>query len=73
MNKQPWEDEMRKKGTVAAQKDEALTKRYGQIGISAMAAAVRYQRPDRSEKSLAARSKSKGAARSSFRGTSPRR
>ena len=51
---------MRKKGTVAAQKDEALTKRYGQIGISAVAAAARYQRPDMSEKSLAARSKSKG-------------
>ena len=65
---------MRKKGTVAAQKDEALTKRYGQIGISAVAAAVRYQRPDKSEKPLAARSKSKwGADRSSFRGTSPRR
>ena len=41
---------MRKKGTVAAQKDEALTKRYGQIGISAVAAAARYQRPDMSEK-----------------------
>ena len=40
---------MRKKGTVAAQKDEALTKRYGQIGISAVAAAARYQRPDMSE------------------------
>ena len=64
---------MRTKGTVAAQKDEALTKRYGQIGISAVAAAARYQRPDMSEKSLAARSKSKGADRSSFRGTSPRR
>jgi hypothetical protein len=71
--KKLWEDEMRKKGTVAAQKDEALTKRYGQIGISAVAAAARYQRPDKSEKSLAARSKSESANRSSFRGTSPRR
>jgi hypothetical protein len=73
MKKQLWEDEMRKKGTVAAQKDEALTKRYGQIGISAVAAAARYQRPDKSEKSLAARSKSESADRGSFRGTSPRR
>ena len=64
---------MRKKGTAAARKDEALSKRYGQIGISAVAAAARYQRPDKSEKSTAARTRNKGADRSSFRGTSPRR
>jgi hypothetical protein len=64
---------MRKKATLSARKDEALTKRYGQIGISAVAAAARYQRPDKTQTSLAARSKSKGADRSSFRGTSPKR
>ncbi len=61
---------MRKKGTLAARKDDTLNKEYGKIGISAVEAAARYER---SEKSRAAQSKSKSADKSSFRGTSPRR
>ena len=29
--KTTWEDEMRKKGTLAARKDDTLTKRYGKL------------------------------------------
>jgi hypothetical protein len=69
---QQLEGNMRRKGTAAAQKDQALTKRYGKIGISAVAAAARYTRSENGEKPGAARSKSR-AGRGSFRGTSPKR
>ena len=65
-------DSRRGKRTVAAQKDEALAKRYGKIGISAVAAAAPYQCG--SKENTDAMSKSKNAAeKTEFRGTSSRR
>jgi hypothetical protein len=65
------EGEMRRKAHSAAQQDAALTKRYKKIGISAVAAAARYQRNEKSKKPGARRPKDGDT--SSFRGTSPRR
>ena len=67
------EGEMRRKAQSAAQKDVALTEHYKEIGISAVAAAARYQRNENSKKPTAARSKGKDADTSSFKGTSSRR
>jgi hypothetical protein len=67
------EGEMRRKTQSTAQQGAALTERYKQIGISAVAAAVRYQRNGKRKKPDAAESKTKEAETTSFRGTSPRR
>jgi hypothetical protein len=64
---------MRRKAHGAAQKDVALTERYKEIGISAVAAAVRYQRNGTSKKPAVARPKGRRVDKASFRGTSPRR
>ena len=50
----------------ASRTDAAITKRYGKIGIPAVAAAARYQGKDKNESTDPVRSKIK-------RGTSPRR
>jgi hypothetical protein len=67
------EGEMRRKTESAAGKDVALTGRYKEIGISAVAAAARYQRNGKTKKAKNARPKAKSADTGSFRGTSPRR
>jgi hypothetical protein len=67
---------MRRKTKVGASpKNEGLTKQYGQIGISAVAAAVRYQPNDKSTKPPKAKRPDDPTieARSLPRGTSPRR
>ena len=64
---------MRRKMGSAARKDVALTERYKEIGISAVAAAARYQRNGKTKKAKNARPKAKSADTGSFRGTSPRR
>lgn len=64
---------MRRKTHSATERDTALTRRYKEIGISAVAAAARYQRNGKKKKAAGARSKDKGADTTSFRGTSPRR
>jgi hypothetical protein len=64
---------MRRKTHSASRKDAALTQRYKEIGIPAVAAAVRYQ-PNGTSKKPAARQKgAKSADTRPFRGTSPRR
>ena len=58
----------------AHRKDVALTRRYGKIGISAVAAAARYQ--GKGKKSSTARLRSEDSTDKSskiMRGTSPRR
>jgi hypothetical protein len=67
---------MKRKAAVSAlRKDVALTKRYGKIGISAVAAAARYQGKGNNENSPAvSRAESKRADASKIRkGTSPKR
>jgi hypothetical protein len=57
-----------------AQKKVSLTDRYRDIGISAVAAAARYQRNEKNkERPAALGSKSKSQENTSFRGTLPRR
>lgn len=64
---------MRRKTHSAARQDVALTKRYKEIGISAVAAAARYQPSGKNKKPTAVQSKSRRTEASSFRGTSPKR
>jgi hypothetical protein len=64
---------MRRKAHGAARKEMALTERYKEIGISAVAAAARYQRNGTNKKPAAVRPEGKRADEATFRGTSPRR
>ena len=58
---------MNKESAVSApRKDAGITQRYGKIGISAVAAAARYQDKGKNDSTTAERSKIE-------RGTSPRR
>jgi hypothetical protein len=62
---------MRRKVHSDSPKSVALTQRYKEIGISAVAAAARYQSNGTRKKPAAAEKKRKSA--DTFRGTSPRR
>jgi hypothetical protein len=65
---------MKRKTESAPRKNVALTQRYGQIGIPAVAAAARYQeKSNKTNSPVASREEGKSAERSKMRGTSPRR
>jgi hypothetical protein len=64
---------MRRRTHSASRKDAALTQRYKEIGIPAVAAAARYQPNGARKKPAATRKDAKSADAPPFRGTSPRR